>query len=92
MLTKAQLEAMPAETIFASGSFRDSIQEVNVHGTGQIFRWVACRGNIPDWAIYYGPGDWALPRLQKEGDKLFFERHIKRLVPCDDLAYALYRI
>lgn len=69
-------------------------------------KWVACRGGIHDWAIYhsldanfeparYLDGDSHLQvsfeRIARSGNKLYHEDEIKRLVPCDDEAFKMYR-
>lgn len=92
MLDKQMLDAMPLGTIFATGTAKDNPGELFMHGTDELIRWVAVRG--------YGPGDWAIYCLEagcdpghiaKMGDKVWDESHIRKLVPCDDGAFNLYR-
>ncbi len=57
-------------------------------------RWVATRGGIHDWAIYYHLIDWINwtdEMIKKNGDKMHNEKSIKKCVPCDDEAFAMYR-
>jgi len=55
-------------------------------------RWVAVRGlGMHDWFIYYHKISKDVDFITREGDKMFTESVIKRLVPCDDGAYGLYR-
>ena len=54
-------------------------------------RWVATRGQIHDWALYYhsAQNDWDY--VKNHGDKAFTESVIRSLVPCDDEAWGMYR-
>ena len=54
-------------------------------------RWVAVRGGIHDWAIYYHLSEKSEEFVRTQGDKCFTEDIIKRLVPCTDEAYDMYR-
>jgi hypothetical protein len=38
---------------------------------------------------YSGVWDWE--KIAREGDKVNFENHIKKLVPCTDEAFKMYR-
>ena len=92
MLTAEQLDAMTPGTIFATGTAFDRPGELHMANTGRELRWVAVRGQgIPDWAIYThfveNDADW----VRRFGDKVQRDSHIRRLVPCDDGAFARYR-
>ncbi len=85
---------MAPDTIFAQGEVRDNPEGVNMANTGQSLMWVAVRGGIYDWAIYidnpYIPlGSYS--GVRSNGDKVTNEENIKKLVPCDDDAFAMYR-
>lgn len=55
-------------------------------------RWVAVRGEgMHDWCIYYHKSSKDIDTVSRVGDKMFTESVIKRLIPCDDEAYSLYR-
>lgn len=82
MLTIKQLKEMKQDTIFASG--------IGIDGRDRI-RWVACRGGIHDWAIYYGRLEQSQDEIKRNGDKLFSEDKIKGFVPCDEEAFKMYR-
>lgn len=59
---------------------------------GQEIRWIAVRGlGMHDWAIYYHLICKSIDFIRCEGDKIFSESIIKRLVPCTDEAFNLYR-
>lgn len=83
MLDKQILEAMPPGTAFATGE-TDILEKFPC-------RWVAVRGNVYDWAIYYHRLSRSVAQVQFEGDKVCTAEHIRTLVPCDDEAFALYR-
>ena len=96
MLTLDQLQDMPPHIMFAHGTLVDSPDEFHLAGTGNTVRWVALRGGIHDWAIYaqnphYGNMAWSDERIARNGDKITNEKYIKKLVPCDDEAFGMYR-
>jgi len=82
MLDKKMLKDMPEGTVFAHGTGQDGEHEI---------RWVAVRGGIWDWCIYYHHKEMTESFIKSNGDKMCSESKIKDLVPCDDEAFALYR-
>ena len=86
MLDKKMLEDMPPETIFATGETQDNRLARDIP-----LRWVAVRGRIYDWTIYYHHLDRGIGTVASEGDKCITEKAIRELVSCDDEAFALYR-
>ena len=92
MLTIQQLKDMPAQTVFACGEFEDVTSGINITGQkGLRLRWMAVRGGYHDWTIYlhhaWQSWDWILAH----GDKPITEAYIRKLVPCDDEAYGMFR-
>lgn len=91
MLTIKKLEEMEPG-IFASGVTTDSPEGVNMSNSGQKLGWVAVRGDgYHDWAVYVHPGCPPQNWIKDHGDKVNFKDNIKKLVPCDDEAYKMYR-
>ena len=86
MLTVKMLRAMPPRTVFATGV----VQEPRLHKDGPV-RWVAIRGGVEDWAIYYHHATYPIELVAQEGDKCFTRSVIREFVPCNDAAYARYR-
>ena len=87
MLTLKQLESMPPETAFATGTGLIP----GLHRESRV-RWVAVRGGgIPDWAIYYHHAIYSVEDVKRSGDKCFTEEVIKELVSCTSEAYNMYR-
>ena len=85
-LTVEKLKNMQPEERFARGT--GTYPEL----TNKEIRWVAVRGGgTHDWSIYYHLVDKSEETIAREGDKCFTQSVIKRLVPCSDEAYALYR-
>lgn len=85
-LTIEKLKEMKPGELFATGI--GTYNELN----NKEVRWVAVRGNgMPDWAIYYHLPYNNKHTVARNGDKCFIESVIKRLVPCTDEAYNLYR-
>jgi len=91
MLTLQQLKKMMPNTIFAKGE-----AEIEDHWdtskTMQI-KWIAIRGGIHDWAIYYNliVEDKSDEEIKNYGEKMHKEESIKTCVPCDDEAFDMYR-
>lgn len=89
-LTVEQLEAMEPG-VFAQGTVADNPTGVNMTNSDKLLRWVAVRGNAPDWKIYihWATSDYEFVRTN--GDKVTNAENIKKLVPCTDEAFAEYR-
>lgn len=86
MLTKSLLESLEPETYFATGTTHD------LRLFKEPVRWVAIRGNITDWAIYYHRAYKTVLEVMVEGDKVRSREVVKDLVPCDDETLNLYRL
>ena len=85
MLTKQMLEAMPDGTVFATGvTMNEGLHKEPV-------RWLAVKGGIADWAIYYHKEAMGIAYVRDYGGKCFTESIIKELVPCDEDAFKAYR-
>ena len=90
MLTLEQLKEMKPG-IFASGvtdveDYWDASKTMRV-------AWVASRGGIHDWAIYYKLETewWDNEMIRDMGDKMRNEASIRKCIDCDDDAFAMYR-
>ena len=83
-----------SEGIFAQGETVDSPEGANMANTGKVIKWVAVRGYIHDWAIYtdnpYSPQP-SYAGVRDLGDKVHNRESVKKLVPCDEEALAMYR-
>ena len=56
-------------------------------------RWVAVRGGgYHDWTIYYLSSSQPVGVVVTNGDKMFTESIIRRLVPCEAEAFGMYRL
>ena len=77
--------------IFRRGETTDNNNGVNMTNSGKELRWVAVRGGIHDWAIYCHWSDKPYSWIEKHGDKIHNENHIKKLIECDDEAFQMYR-
>jgi len=77
--------------IFAEGIALDNQYGINMTGSGKPLRWVAVRGGIPDWKIYAHFIEWTKEEVASNGDKVCIDETIKRLVPCTDAAFKMYR-
>ena len=92
MLTVEQLKEMQQNEIFATGIVLDNPDGVNMTNSGKTLRWIAQRGRIHDWTIYCHWAEHSVGYIAMSGDKVCSPNHIKKLVPCDDEAYAMYRL
>lgn len=85
MMTLKNLKDLPSHEVFASGITSDE----------RLFtepvRWIAKRGYIHDWAIYYGKQEKTEDEIMKWGSKLYSRSIIKDLVVCDEEMMEMYR-
>ncbi len=85
-LTLEALKEMEPGTVFAHGVVLDE----------RLYRepiaWLAKRGRIHDWAIYYHHADQSLEWIESFGDKCYTQAVIKDLVPCNEDALKMYRL
>lgn len=91
MLTLQNLKDMEPFAQFERGLVNDGPSGINMTNSGRALKWVACRGQIHDWCIYIGPADWSDQMVHDRGDKVMGAHHIKKLIPCDDEAFGMYR-
>jgi len=87
-LTLADLESMEPGTVFFEGTISDTPLGT---GSGRVIHYVAVRGEIADWAIYASWAEDDAGYVRCHGEKVRSPAHIRRLVPCDDPAFARYR-
>jgi hypothetical protein len=85
-LTLDILKSMEPGLIFAEGyCFDDRLNhDFDLH-------WVAKRGEIHDWAIYYHKAELSTSEVAECGDKSFTKEVIRELAPCTDEAFEMYR-
>jgi len=91
VLTIENLKNMAPDTIFASGVVDNSPEGIFMTRDGGQLRWVAVRGGIWDWAIYCHWSERSEDWIRARGDKVTGESNIKKLVPCNDEAFQMYR-
>ena len=84
-------QKMQPGEMFAKGELPDNEQGINMMNTGQILRWVACRGQIADWAIYCSRVDRDWEEIRHMGDKVHDRNNIKNCVNVDDQVMSVYR-
>ena len=85
MLTLDILKEMEPGTIIATGVIQ------NDHLYHKPVRWVAKRGRVHDWALYYDKEEKSQIQVENHGNKCFTESVIRQLFPCDDAAMRMYR-
>jgi len=92
-MTLQDLKNMAPGTVFAHGIIENSPEGIYMTETrrGDKLIWAAKRGRIHDWAIYIHWAESGLPYAIDHGDKVSTEGNIKKLVPCDDEAFGVYR-
>ena len=77
--------------IFAEGIALDNQYGINMFRTGKQLRWVAVRGGAPDWKIYCHYIEKSKEEVTSNGDKVCDKETIRKLVPCTDEAFKMYR-
>lgn len=92
-LTIDKLKDMNPETIFAEGITSNDPAGIYMTDSNisRKLYWLAKRGAIHDWTIYIHWADKGRQFVIDAGDKVTDEANIKKLVPCDDEAYKMYR-
>lgn len=82
MLTLEYLKNLKIGTIFKSGYFAQD---------GKKMRWIAIKVDVCDWTIYHdykgNPDMW----IYQWGDKVQLDERIKKLVPCTDEVFKMYK-
>jgi hypothetical protein len=77
--------------IFAEGIALDDQYGTHMTGSHAPLRWVAVRGGAPDWKIYCHYIEKSREEVASNGDKVCDEETIRRLIPCTDEAFKMYR-
>lgn len=93
LLTIEKLKAMQPGTVFAQGEVENTPQGIFMSDEqpGRKLCWVAKRGGYHDWGIYIHWADRGYGYALTNGDKVINEANIKKLVPCDEEAFKMYR-
>ena len=86
MITIPELIKIDPESVFAKGEC--TIPELHP----EQIRWVAVRGQIHDWCIYYHFANHTYHQVEIGGDKIKNPKVIKQLVNCSDDAFKMYRL
>lgn len=89
-LTVEEIKNMPPG-IFAEGVALDNYYGINMTRSGKMLKWVAVRGGAPDWKIYCHWAEKSKEEVASNGDKVYDKETIRRLVPCTDEAFKMYR-
>lgn len=102
MITRELLESLSSEDIIASGYFMNTPGDVYLaddYGYGKIrklVRYVAVRGTVPDWAMYYEDlyedisTHWSDDKIARMGHKIP-KSLVRNIVTISDEALNLYR-
>jgi hypothetical protein len=90
-LTLKKLKSMKEGEVFAEGLAEDSISGINMTNSLDMLRWIAVAGRNNDWAIYCHWEIHTVEYIKEHGDKVHNSATIRRLVPCTDEAFELYR-
>lgn len=89
MLTLERLQDLEPHSIFARGKAK--IPNPIKVGLKVTIKWIAVRGGIADWSIFYGTPCEDENFIKAYGKKILDDKMIRKLVPCDDLALQWYR-
>lgn len=91
MITLSDLKMMKPGHLIAQGVEVDGPEGINMTASGRKLRWAAFRGGIHDWTIYCHWEWMDVQYIHDHGDKVMSEATIRKLVPCDDEAFGMYR-
>lgn len=80
----------------AKGVTYDTSTGVDIGRTGNRVKWIAARGDIPDWCIYiqnphYGDLAWGYDEVLMYGDKVHSHDMIQKLVAVEKEVLQMYR-
>lgn len=94
--TPELFEKIPNNSFFAKGFFVDDESGVNIAGTGNIVKWVAVKGDVEDWAIYFqnpfmGSFVQDFREIAEHGEKMYYIGDILSLMSITAEMMDLYR-
>lgn len=92
-LTLEQLKEMKPG-VFDKGIIENSPTGVYMtdHRIGHNLCWIAKRGGYHDWTIYLAWEEQGFDYALTNGQKTTNEKSIRKLVPCTDEAFKVYRM
>ena len=93
MLTLDNLKEMKPDAIIGTGIIKNNPDGVYMteYRLNEDLRWVAVRGGYHDWTIYISWAENPIGYIFRSGDKVSGKESIKKLVPCDEEAFQMYR-
>lgn len=53
--------------------------------------WIAVKGMVNDWAVYFSSNDEDYKSIAESGNKLYLLNAVKRLIPCTKNVLRRYR-
>ena len=88
-----RFNAVPDGEVFSKGEIENSPDGIYMTDTrkGEMLKWVAKKGYGNDWGIYIHWAESGYDFVITNGDKVTSESNIKKLVPCTDELFELYR-
>lgn len=93
-LTIERLKQIQPGEIISQGTTANSPEGILMtdYDIGKELLWIAKKGHgYDDWCIYAHWAENGLDFVITNGDKVTSERNIKKLVPCTEEVYSLYR-
>ena len=80
-----------ADKVLATGVVMDSVDGLNMTGSGRNLRWVLQIGTANDWAIYCHWASLTPGWVALHGDKIVTTSNIRNIIDCDDDVMSHYR-
>ena len=92
-MTIEEYNLIPNNSIIAKGVIPNSPEGIFMteHRKGDNLIWIAKKSYYGEWAIYVHWEDNGEEYVLNYGDKLYSPPDIKKLIPCDDEVFNLYR-
>ena len=93
MITKEQFDKISDGDVFVKGEVENSPLGIYMTNSnkGKMLKWVAKKGYANDWCVYCHWSEQGWDYVITNGDKVTSESNIRKLVPCIDEVFKLYR-
>lgn len=91
MLTISDFNNINDGSVFSSEVVIDRPEGIVINNSGKSLRWVAKKGRIGDWALYIDSSEYSVHWIATYGQKIKDESIIRKILPCTDDVFKLYR-
>jgi len=89
-ITDEMFKKAEHNTIFATGYAEDTAEELNLWQEGLLYRWVAVKGTVDDWAVYCDYTCRTDEFIKHLGNKVP-EASVRNIIRVSDELFERYR-